>query len=345
MSHSSSLNFDPCPNHPGQLGADGRSNRLTSLWDRLRKLPLTLTALAVGLGILAWAYWPNLQYLYAIWDTEPNYSHGLLVIPIALAIFWQRLTVKDLDAEDARGPWWGWGLLALVLAARAVAYERNNQWLENATIIPAVACLIFTLGGRPLLRQAWPAVLFLVFMLPLPPAANNMITGPLQRLATMGSVYFMQLTGLWTIAEGNVITLPETPHGPQTLEVARACNGLSMLMTLAATVAATIMLLPLPNWKRLVVLVSAVPIALLSNIIRIVATGWCYYLLEGEKAKEYAHNGSGWLMMPLALILVGLELLVLSWLAGDGSSRDEDARRPVLAMIPQDTGGQPKVQR
>ena len=56
-------------------------------------------------------------------------------------------------------------------------------------------------------------------------------------------------------------------------------------MTLAATVTATIMLIPLANWKRIVVLASAIPIALLSNIIRIVATGWCYYYIEGERGQ------------------------------------------------------------
>ena len=61
------------------------------------------------------------------------------------------------------------------------------------------------------------------------------------------------------------------------LDVALACNGLQMLMTMAATVTATIIIIPLPTWKRIVLLASAVPIALLSNMTRIVTTGWCYY--------------------------------------------------------------------
>ena len=89
------------------------------------------------------------------------------------------------------------------------------------------------------------------------------------------------------------------------LDVALACNGLRMLMTMAATITATIILIPLPTWKRITLLVSTVPIALLSNMIRIVATGWCYYLITGPTAKEWAHDVSGWLMMPLALILGG----------------------------------------
>ena len=91
--------------------------------------------------------------------------------------------------------------------------------------------------------------------------------------------------------------------------MAAACNGLKMLMTLTATITATIILISLPTWKRIVLLVSVVPIALISNMARIVATGWCYYLINGPIcAKQWAHDVSGWMMMPMALGLVGLEL-------------------------------------
>ncbi len=182
------------------------------------------------------------------------------------------------------------------------------------------------------MQRGWPAVVFLVFMLPLPQSMNSMIALPLQWIATLGSVFVMQLTGLWGIADGNVITLRDHSFNSKTLEVAQACNGLSMLMTLAATVTATIMLIPLANWKRIVVLASAIP-----NIVRIVATGWCYYLIDGERAKKLAHDWTGILLLPLALILVGLELLVLSWLADDGQSSAEDIDRPILAVLPDKT--------
>jgi exosortase len=298
-----------------------------------------LLVLAVGVVVLGWAYWPNLQALYTIWDKEPNYSHGKLVVPIALAIFWQRLADSKLRWPAVQSPWWSWILLIGVLVGRALAYERSSQWQETATLIPAVACLMLTLGGWPLFQRGWPAVVFLLFMLPLPPLVNNAISLPLQRVATLGSVFIMQLTGLSVFAEGNVITLRDAPQGSNTLEVALACNGLSMLMTLAATVTATVMLIPLQTWKRIIVLISAVPIALLSNIFRIVATGWCYYLIAGERAKHLAHDWSGYLMMPLALVLVGLEVVILSWLAAEDEPAVEESKRPILAIYPEANAG------
>ena len=96
------------------------------------------------------------------------------------------------------------------------------------------------------------------------------------------------------------------------------------------------MLIPLTNWKRIVVLASAIPIALVSNIVRIVGTGWCYYLIDGERAKKLAHDWTGiLLMMPLALILVSLELLVLSWLVDDSQYSAERIDRPIFPGFPQ----------
>lgn len=291
-------------------GAGDRSAAASRLSSPSR--PWLPTAI-VGALLLAWAYAPNLSYLVNIWNTEPNYSHGFLVVPIAIMILWRRLCDWNDDWTSYRAPAWIWVLLGLCLLGRAIAYEWSFQWLETASVIPVAACLVLALGGWPLLSRAWPAIGFLVFMLPLPPSINTLVSLPLQRIATIGSCFVMQLTGLWVVAEGNVITLG-TPHGSKQLEVAMACNGLSMLMTLAATVTATIILIDMPTWKRIVVLLSALPIALVSNIARIVATGWCYYYIEGARAKELAHDWSGYLMMPLALVLVGLEIWVLTWL-------------------------------
>ncbi len=286
------------------------------------------------MGILGWAYWPNLQALFTVWSNDANYSHGFLVIPFALAIFWQRLADARTDWQASRGPWWSWMLLLAILAARIFAHERNSQWLETATLVPAVACLILAMGGWPLFQRAWPSVVFLVFMLPLPHVAHDWIAPFLQRIAIQSSVFVMRLTGLKAVADGNVITLRDHANALKTIEVTQAGNGLSMILTLAATVTATIILIPLANWKRVVVLASAIPIALVTNIVRIVGTGWCYYYIDGAAAMKKAHDWSGSLMMPLALILVLLELQALSWLVNGGRSLQRILRGRVSSFSP-----------
>jgi exosortase len=315
---------------------------LQTLWDQR---PSTAKLLAIGAAtlVLVLAYAPNFRVLITFWQVDPNYSHGFLVVPIALFILWQQLATPEPNTSSVvvPAPWWGWVFLTAVLAVRAIAYEWNSSWLETATILPAIAALTWSFGSWPLLRRIWPAIAYLVFMLPLPQLVNNWLALPLQLMAASSSRFLLQLTGMWVIQAGNVINL-SAPHGRmEQLDVALACNGLRMLMTMAATVTATIILIPLPTWKRITLLLSVVPIALVSNMVRIVATGWCYYLITDSTARHWAHDLSGWLMMPLALLLVGLELGVLSWLVPK-ESEDDKPVIPLLNMTKNDFGKQKK---
>jgi exosortase len=315
-------------------------------WD-LRAARAWWWALGAAAAVMALAYAPNLVELGRLWSNDDNYQHGFLVVPIALFILWRRFAEIPWEpgARLGTAPWWGWALLASALVVRAVAYERSLQWVETATVLPAIIGLTWAFGGRPLLYRAWPAIFFLVFMLPLPNAVNGLIALPLQRIAATGSYYLLQLSGFWVVQQGNVLFLA-TPFGTRSLDVALACSGLKMLMTLAATVTATILLLPLPLWKRIILLVSAVPIALISNITRIVATGWCYYFIEGETGQHWAHDVSGWMMMPMALVLVGLELQVLSWLVPEPTEAEAADQRTFVPLITGKTsGGKPEIPR
>ncbi len=312
------------PDSPGRAAADAISG--PSGWLSPRNIALVVTA-----AVLCWSYMPNLISLGHTWSNDPNYTHGFLVIPIALVIFYTRSRASSGDAPSVISQGIAWGFLGLLLTMRGVMYEMGNQWLETATLIPAVACLVWTYGGASLMKRAWPAIVFLVFLLPLPQSVNTMVSLPLQRLATIGSGFLLQLTGLWAIPEGNIINI-NTSKGLEKLEVATVCNGLSMLMSLAAVVIATITLVPMELWKRIVLLGSVLPIALFSNIIRIVTTGWCYYFFGGEHSRKLAHDWAGFLMMPLALGLVFLEMTVLSWLA-DEKGKDEDEERVFLPVL------------
>jgi exosortase len=146
--------------------------------------------------------------------------------------------------------------------------------------------------------------------LPLPDTLNTLLAGPLQTLATMGSTALLQVMGLPVVSEGHVILI-----GAERLEVAQACNGLSMLLSFVTLISATALLArSRPLRERIVLLVSTIPIALISNIIRIAATAWAYHLLGAKIGEQIAHNTAGWLMMPIALALCWLELKLLSWI-------------------------------
>jgi exosortase len=282
-----------------------------------------VVAAGLTLGALAWAYAPSFAGLVGQWDRDPNYSYGYFVIPIAAVILWSRRGMIDRAKMAPR--WWGFLPLLAVLALRYPLFEWNEQYVETATIPLALAGLALAMGGWHLLRVALPSIAFLFFMLPLPPSLNLRMAGPLQRLATAGSLSMLQVLGMPVMAEGNVIVIGDAP-----LEVARACNGLSMLLSFVTLITATVILVRRPALERVVLLASAVPIALVSNVLRITATALCYYYLGPKAGEKIAHDLAGWAMMPIALVLVWLELRLLSWLFVEVEEFDASAllRRP-----------------
>jgi exosortase len=279
-----------------------------------------LAAALVGLALAA-SYAPNLADLAATWRGEPNYTYGFLIIPIALAIAWQRR--RELKPAKLAPSTVGWLALVAVLVARTVLYERAEEWAENATLLPAAAALILALGGWHLLRWAAAPLAVLVLMLPLPNALNSLMAGPLQTLAAIGSEKVLQVMGLPVLRQGNTLRVVTVP-----LEVARACNGLSMLLTFVTLMVATVLTVdrerPMP--ERIALLLSAIPIALVANIIRIVATAWAYHLFGPTFGEKVAHNTAGFAMMPIGLALVWLELRAFDWLIVEDRSPTGPAR-------------------
>jgi exosortase len=266
-----------------------------------------LALIIIPIACLAWTFWPTFVELAQVWQHNPQYTHGYLVPLFALGLLWLRRDQLDLSAC---APNWllGVPLLALGIGLRLWGAYFFYIWLDPLSILPTVAGLVCLLGGWPALRWSWPAVLFLGFMVPLPYRLATALSGPLQELATVVSTFLMQTIGLPALSEGNVIHLNEESIG-----VVEACSGLSMLMvffalsTLVAVVSAR-----RPLLERLVLVASAVPIALVSNILRITATGILHETSNSETAKAFFHDVAGWLMMPIGLGFLWVELKIMA---------------------------------
>jgi exosortase len=314
------------------MGLDSSPSSLTR---RLRDVPPGAWAAAVVALALAVSYAHPIRRLLDVWWSEPSYSHGFLVVPIAVLIQWLR---RDLLANVKIQPnMLGWAGLLALLAVRYWLFQRNELWAEEATIPLVTACLVLAFGGWGLLLWAAPGLLFSGLMLPLPTSLNQYLAAPLQTVATMASATLLVLVGLPVLSEGHIIFV-----GTEPLEVARACNGLSMLLSFVTLIAAVVLLASeRPLWERAVLFFSTIPIALMSNILRIVITAWCYYLFGSKAVVNYGfgkttvgdlgHDAAGWGMMPIALGLVLLELKILSWLIVPEVVRDK-----AMVFLPQE---------
>jgi exosortase len=279
-----------------------KSQRLPELLRSCRPEWFAGGVLAVA---LLFVYLPELTVLAQRWAHDSRYSHGFLVPLFALYLLYAR---RGRLANTWRPSWWGAPILVAGLAVHAAGIGLYLDWLNAISLLPCLAGVAVLLGGWPCLRWAWPGVAFLIFMVPLPFQLEVGLAQPLQRLGTVVSTYALQTLGFPAFAEGNVIRMGEVRLG-----VVEACSGLSMLVIFFALATAVGVLVRRPLWERLLLVASAIPIALLANIIRIVVTGVLHKVAGRALADLVFHDLAGWLMMPLALGFLWLELRLLAW--------------------------------
>ena len=279
-------------------------------------------------GTLLFVYWPTLYHLALIWYHDPKYSHGFLVPLFAGYLLWLRRGPvtgggsSSLHAlPSALHPnWWGVPTVAAGLVMQGAGNYYIIPWLAELAVVPLVAGLCLSVGGWRALAWAWPAIVFLVFMVPLPYWLEYALGMPLRRLGTRASVYLLQTAGYPARAEGNVIIV-----NTESIGVAEACSGLSMLvMFITVCTAVAFLVRRRSPYDKVLVLLSAVPLALVCNVLRIVATAVLYVKVGhrlgdllpvgGGLGETDLHDVGGWLLLPLALAMLWVELAVLAWL-------------------------------
>jgi exosortase len=183
------------------------------------------------------------------------------------------------------------------------------SWFEATSLLVTLAGLCCLWGGWACLRWTWPAILFLIFMVPLPFRVETALGTPLQRMATVASTYLLQCFGLPAFSSGNTILLDDFRIG-----VVDACNGLGMSYMFLALSVAAVLLIHRPTLDKLLIVASAVPIALAANLARITAAGLMHEVMGKRVADAVYHDLAGWLMMLLTIGILFIECRLLSLL-------------------------------
>ncbi|MEQ9411909.1 MAG: exosortase/archaeosortase family protein [Fuerstiella sp.] len=264
------------------------------------------------------------------WSTEPQYSHGFAVPIIAAGLAW---FLKDrIPAGVARSCGWGLPLLAAGAALHVLGVYLFIEAADCLGLLLSITGGGLLIWGRRAVIGIWPAILFLIFMFPLPFRVERMLSDPLQLYGAEQAAYYIQMFGIPAVARGSLILM-----GDHKLGVAEACSGMRMLTVFFAISAATIIITRRSMWEKAIILLSAVPIALICNIGRIVATALAHNWFGQETADLVFHDLSGWLMMPSAMALLYALLKVLDWLfvaAPEADDKLRPVRRHVLAGVP-----------
>jgi exosortase len=237
------------------------------------------------------------QNLYLSWINDPNYSHGLLVPLISLYFIWQqRQKLEKLEVRPTNS-----GILLilfalLVLFSGVAAQEYFSK--RSSFVFLLAGIVLFQFGWQWLKALALP-IGFLFFMIPLPYIVYDAMAFPLKLFVAKFSVISLKLMGVVVWREGNIIMFPQT-----VLEVADACSGLRSLMSLLALGVALAVFSQEKISRRVLLVLLTVPIAILTNMIRVIGTGFLAQYYGAAAAEGFFHEFAGMGVFVLAMLLL-----------------------------------------
>lgn len=232
------------------------------------------------------------------------YSHGFMVPFVSAFFIWRDR--KRLSEMPKTPSIWGYAFLLLacfmVLGGDLLGFRIFGQ----AAIIPLLIGLILIFLGKRHLVHMWFPLVFLLFMIPLPESLTTSMTFRVKMLATEGAVWLANAVYLPMIRDGSYIHF----NGDRLL-VGDVCGGLRSLIALLALGAIMSYISQAGTWARVLILLVSVPIAVLSNILRIFLLCVVGYFWGSGIASGWVHDLSGVLIYLVALVLMlGLEGLL-----------------------------------
>ncbi len=259
------------------------------------------------------------------WWTDENYSHGLLVPFIIGFILWsQREWLRRVEVRPSM--FWGMTGVLFALLALWAGTAGAELFMQRTSLLVMLAGIALYFWGVQLLRLLIVPLFLLALAIPIPAIIFNKIAFPLQLFASRCAVWAMAAFDIPVLRQGNVIELmPLGARETKKLEVVEACSGIRSLMTLV-TLAVVFAYFTHPRdnsgsgdnngssltkrltiygfWRSTLIVLSAVPIAIFTNALRVSGTGILARYYGTQVADGFFHSFSGWVIYVVAFLLL-----------------------------------------
>lgn len=266
---------------------------------KLHKYPYILIAFTILINITAFIA------LVSDWFNDDNYSHGFLIIPVAIFLIWSKRKELVFPARPNLSGilLFGFGVLGLILGIAAKEFFTTRMSL--LIIISSIS--LYHLGNENF-KKVWFAFAFLVFMVPVPATIYYSATIPMQLFSSKITNLVLHLMGMPAIRQGNIIYLPQ-----YTLEVVEACSGLRSLVSLLALSSLYGYLTLSGKVRPAFLFMAAIPIAIVTNIVRLIVTAIGAYAVSTQFAEGFLHEMAGIGVFAIAFILIIITGTILQW--------------------------------
>ena len=300
---------------------------------------------------IAFAYATVLSKLFRDWWNDENYSHGLLIPFIIGYIIW---TQREKLAKARFNPslLLGGGAILFALFALWAGVAGAELYTQRMSLVLLLVGMTVYFWGLTLLRLLLVPLGLLLLAIPIPAIIFNKIAFPLQLFASRCAVSSMSLLGIPVLRQGNIIELkPLNSFDTKKLEVVEACSGIRSLMTLLTLAVVFAYFTHSPSddppgpgkrfgwlrsywfWRALIIIVSAVPIAILTNAFRVSGTGVLAHYYGTQVADGFFHSFSGWAIYIVAFILLfGIGMILDRFRPAQAAGEPVERKSPDTAV-------------
>ncbi len=268
--------------------------------DNTKRFSLNVFLGLIIILLISFIYYNTASTLISDWNTNPDYSHGFFIPLISLYLIWgvvKKIEPSGLYPSD-------WGLLPITIGAllQIAAAVGSENFLQGLSLIIVLWSLGLYLCGREISIRLLVPIGYLIFMIPIPAILWNNISFMLKLKATGLAVYIITaFTNITLLQEGNIIHLAKG-----SLEVADACSGLRSLIALLALGVLMAYLSKLSLWKKIVLVITAIPVAVVTNIIRLIIIVLLADRFGIGIAESFLHLFSG-----VIIFILGISLLLV----------------------------------
>lgn len=274
-------------------------------------------------GLLLAGYWSTLTWLTAVDWAKEDFTYCYLIPVIIVYVLWERRQALA-DAKSSRS----WAGLIPLLIGLALFWigELSGEFFSlyvSLWLVVLGLCWMH-LGWEKLKMVSFPFLIALT-MFPIPNFLYGKVSVQLKLISSQIGVAMMRVYGMTAYREGNIIDLGFTQ-----LQVVDACSGLRYLIPLIVLGILLAYFFKASLWKRLVVVISTVPLSILTNSLRIAATGILYEVWGAKVAEGFFHGFSGWFifMFSLAVLLGEMYVLGFRFKSAPKSAPDQGIVRP-----------------
>lgn len=250
-------------------------------------------------------YIPTFIWMVSRWSAKDTYySHGYLVPFISIFLVWFRR--RGLAQLKVNPSGWGWLFFIGGILVHTVSALWRVYFSSGFSLIPVLIGLVLIFLGKDYLKKLLFPIMFIVFMIPLPLIAIASISFKLKIFAAQAATFIVNKLGVPAIRDGSII---KTMHSY--LIVEDPCSGIRSLIALISLGALMAYFSSATTIKKGILFLSSIPVAVSSNIIRIVSLSLVSEIYGAKAASGLFHDTMGILVFVIAYFTLSIIAKVL----------------------------------